>query len=609
MENLDEKAIVRIGKDGVPSKCAKNLDLKDCGYKPGAKICGKCGAMALQIKETDMPEDEEGMEEPAEVEEAPVNVEVDEDGDVVKCAKGLAPAKCGYKAGDEECGVCGATPKVKGAEDSAAERFNPDGTPIEPMEEEAEEKGSYEDMGEEPMESMNTVDRRRRLRARRNRMETMKVKSADWDNDAYLCGFESKMMLGSSAPCSACPGGCAPEGDLPTLLEVQGLAEEMLSGKVLDSGYADAADVFVVDVQLKSGKIAEAVFDGSTAECLGWQLLDENLLSEKSAMPNLDIISIETASAVATKTIFGDVVHVDADMFEGYDAYAVEINGVDGKSYDVFVSLDGEVLGYDAYEMDQQKSADLGLEAELKIKKMYTQDERDEMAKEGLALPDGSFPIADADDLKNAVQAFGRAKDKKQARAHIMKRARALAEEGLIPDNWLDGVKKSFNDNASDEEKAIVDNEFLADLMEFQLLAEEADIKSPSDLDQSEKRMYSDESRDEMADSGEALPDGSYPIADEADLRNAIQAYGRAKDKEAAKAHIVKRAVALGLEDLIPEEWGDEESKSYAEAEEDADAEAEEVMEEAEEKSDDLMASLEEFNSLLESETKASETD
>ena len=597
MENLDEKAIIRITAEGVPSKCAKNLDLKDCGYKPGSKICGKCGAMAVQIKEDDMPEEEEAME----AEEAAAGLEVDEDGDVIKCAKSLAPAKCGYKAGDDECGACGATPKTKGADEGVEQQYNPDGSPIEPMEEDAEEKGSYEDMGEEPMESMNTVDRRRRLRARRSRMESMKVKSADWDNDAYLCGFESKMMPGAAKPCAACPGGCAPEGDLPTLLEVQGIAEEMLNGKVLDSGYADAADVFVVDVHLKSGKIAEAVFDGSTAECLGWQLLDENLLSEKSAMPNIDIISIDTASEVATKTIFGDVVHVDADMFEGYDAYAVEINGIDGKSYDVFVSLDGEVLGYDAYEMDEQKSADLGLEAELKIKKMYTQPEREEMAKEGIAMPDGSLPIADADDLKNAVQAFGRAKDKKKARAHIMKRARALAEDGLIPENWMSGVKKSFGENASDEEKAVVDNEFLADLMEFQLLAEEADIKSPSEMGQYEKREYSEESREEMAESEEALPDGSYPIADEADLRNAIQAYGRAKDKEAAKAHIMKRARDLGLEDLIPEGWADGEEKSYDEEDE--------MMEESEEKSDDLLASLEEFNSLLKAETKTTETD
>ena len=605
MENLDEKGIVRITDEGIPSKCAKNLDLKDCGYKPGSKICGKCGAMAVQIKENDMSEDEE-MPEAVE-EEAPVNVDVDEDGDVIKCAKGLAPAKCGYKAGDDECGTCGAIPKIKSMDEEEDEaEYEVDGTPVASDGENTEEK--YGGMGEEPMEAMNTVDRRRRLRARRNRMDSMKLKSADWDSDAYLCGFESKMLPGSAKPCAACPGGCAPEGDLPTLLEVQGIAEEMLSGKVLDSGYADAADVFVVDVQLKSGKIAEAVFDGSTAECLGWQLLDENLLSEKSAMTNVDIISVETASQVATKTIFGDVVHVDADMFEGYDAYAVEINGVDGKSYDVFVSLDGEVLGYDAYEMDEQKVADISLEAELKIKRMYTETERTEMAKEGIAMSDGSMPIADAEDLKNAVQAFGRAKDKKAARAHIMKRARALAEDGLIPEDWMKNVKKSFGENSSDSEKTVADNEFLADLMDFQLLAEEADIKSPSELKQSEKGrhedeedmykgekdMYSEEQRMSMAEEGMALPDGSFPIKNADDLKNAIMAYGRAKDKVAAKAHIIKRATELDMNALIPDSWME---KDYAEEE----------MEDPEEKTDGILASLEEFNSLLEAEKKDTE--
>lgn len=67
------------------------------------------------------------------------------------------------------------------------------------------------------------------------------------------------------------------------------------------------------------------------------------------------------------------------------------------------------------------------------------------------------------------------------------------------------------------------------------------------------EREYSEEKRTEMADKGEALPDGSYPIADKADLENAIKAYGRAKNQSAAAKHIAKRAKALGLEDMIPD--------------------------------------------------------
>jgi hypothetical protein len=52
-----------------------------------------------------------------------------------------------------------------------------------------------------------------------------------------------------------------------------------------------------------------------------------------------------------------------------------------------------------------------------------------------------------------------------------------------------------------------------------------------------------------------ALPDGSYPIENESDLENAIYAFGRAKNKARAKKHIIKRAVSLGRQDMIPEKW------------------------------------------------------
>jgi hypothetical protein len=68
-------------------------------------------------------------------------------------------------------------------------------------------------------------------------------------------------------------------------------------------------------------------------------------------------------------------------------------------------------------------------------------------------------------------------------------------------------------------------------------------------------RQISAEERKKLADEGKAMPDGSYPIANVDDLKNAIQAIGRASDPEAAKRHIKKRAKDLGQEGLIPEDW------------------------------------------------------
>ena len=69
------------------------------------------------------------------------------------------------------------------------------------------------------------------------------------------------------------------------------------------------------------------------------------------------------------------------------------------------------------------------------------------------------------------------------------------------------------------------------------------------------KRDYSTVSRRRMAESGAAMPDGSFPIANETDLRNAIQSVGRASNYEAARRHIIRRARTLGLTSLLPEDW------------------------------------------------------
>lgn len=65
------------------------------------------------------------------------------------------------------------------------------------------------------------------------------------------------------------------------------------------------------------------------------------------------------------------------------------------------------------------------------------------------------------------------------------------------------------------------------------------------------------ETRMKLADKGHAMPDGSYPIRNVADLKNAIHAYGRAPvgKEKAVKDLIIKRAKDLRKPDLIPDEW------------------------------------------------------
>jgi hypothetical protein len=75
--------------------------------------------------------------------------------------------------------------------------------------------------------------------------------------------------------------------------------------------------------------------------------------------------------------------------------------------------------------------------------------------------------------------------------------------------------------------------------------------------DPPEHAKYNKADRDEMAKSGVAMADGSYPIADEDDLHKSIHAVGRGRhaSHDAIRRHIMARADALGLSSLIPEDW------------------------------------------------------
>ncbi len=69
------------------------------------------------------------------------------------------------------------------------------------------------------------------------------------------------------------------------------------------------------------------------------------------------------------------------------------------------------------------------------------------------------------------------------------------------------------------------------------------------------EREYTTDERSEMAKSGQAMPDGSFPIKTPADLPNAIHLWSHSENPQEAKAHIVSRAHALGLKDQLPLSW------------------------------------------------------
>lgn len=455
MGELDEKAVVKIDADGSVLKCAKGLGGGECGYVAGAKVCAKCGAMPVQMKAMMEASEEENVEM--------VDSEEEEQTEEMMPKKGWMGGKkkpMKMKAQDEEMD----DEEQDAEEEDTAEVSTED---IGAGEDETDEEMPAEGEGEEEEPS----DEMERMRARR--LTSMGMKSADVGTKGYMCAIDRKVYPGGVSVCDDCPGGCVSEKGMPGLLHVEGLAEEMFDGKILDSGYSAEADMFVVDVQAKDGRAVEVFVDGTNGEVLGWHKLDSETFEQKSLVDEMMLIDFNEAAEIATKSIQGTVVAVEPDVFEGFDAYAVEIDGLDGKSYDVFVALDGEILGYDKYEEDE--AADIEAEAaEVALKRAFSDEQRMRMAEEGTALPDGSYPIATRADLSNAIQAYGRAKDKAKAKAHIMKRAKALGAEEMIPENWKSSEKSVDADAVAvidrPETAQVADDSFLASLMEFELL-------------------------------------------------------------------------------------------------------------------------------------------
>lgn len=72
-----------------------------------------------------------------------------------------------------------------------------------------------------------------------------------------------------------------------------------------------------------------------------------------------------------------------------------------------------------------------------------SEEERDKRADDGTAMPDGSYPIANCEDLANAIQAIGRANDPEATKRHIIKRYRALECPDIeLPDTWASDLEE-----------------------------------------------------------------------------------------------------------------------------------------------------------------------
>jgi len=528
----EETPVVEVDDKSELLRCAKDYNHSECGYKSAATVCGKCGALPAALEkatdendteekgadeEIDMAESEKRHRKPQAADQTGAGPEEEEEEELPPAAApGGPPPPPEAPPGQAPPGpppaeeappgpppAAAAPPPPAAAPAPAAEEEEGDAPPppprrrVPPEEEEEEVMSARQKDEKEKQRIEETVhgqledekaanpfaaddddeeeeeadgedededeEEKNYGNYRKRRLQKMGQKSETLNMNGYVCAIERKVYAGTSPVCDDCPGGCVSEKGLPGLLEIEGLAETEFDGDVIDSGYSQDADMYVVDLATKDDRAIEVFIDGSSAEVLGFHRLDDSVLEQKSLEDDIEFIDFSEAADIATKSIPGEIISVEPDVFEGFDCYAVEIDGIDGKSYDVFVALDGITLGHDAYEADEAEEIEAEA-AEIALKRAFSDEKREEMAGSGQALPDGSYPIASENDLKNAIQAFGRAKNKDEAKRHIMKRAKALGLSKLIPVNWVSGSEKAIQ---------VDDEEFMASLIEFQLLSSE----------------------------------------------------------------------------------------------------------------------------------------
>ena len=326
------------------------------------------------------------------------------------------------------------------------------------------------DVGVSPENTvMDPVGLTKRLRSLG--MTPAEIKS--FGGDDFMCAVERKVRSGDV--CNFCRGGCASEKGLPSLLEVEVVAEAEYKGQIVDSGYAPKDDIFVLDLKTDDGFL-EAYYAGNGSP-LGWIRLDEGAAIKSAEEESAEVVSFDQAEQTALKHIKGKSLGVDVDIFQGEDAYVVEIDGTDGKSYDAYVGVTGQFLGSDMLEFTDDEEDEIkalrvekqALESELHLKREYAAADLTQMAQDGLALADGSYPILTGEDLSHAVHISYRVKTD-ELRTHIEQRAYDLDRLDLLPSEW------------GEEEKSALEADFVSSMMELEMLEAELPIEG-SDSD------------------------------------------------------------------------------------------------------------------------------
>ena len=156
--------------------------------------------------------------------------------------------------------------------------------------------------------------------------------------------------------------------------------------------------------------------------------------------------SMEKAYSMAITTMTGGHSHLVSMGGGEMNRRAGDTSFVDGHCHPFLVTEAGDIV------IGHAMGHNHGIE--IVSKREFSTQERESAAEAGAAMPDGSYPIKTVEDLRNAISAFGRAKNPEAVARHIKRRARALDATNLLPDSGKLADLLGKNDSAGEDQTA-----------------------------------------------------------------------------------------------------------------------------------------------------------
>lgn len=186
---------------------------------------------------------------------------------------------------------------------------------------------------------------------------------------------------------------------------------------------------------IRNGKIVKTVMRSFTMNEIS--AVDRPAQQEARATIMKRDDTVEKASyAMAITTMTGGHSHLVTLGGGDYMRRAGDTSIVDGHCHPWIMNEAGDVI------IGHAMGHNHGIEVISKdmgdtTKREFSTEERSAAAEAGAAMPDGAYPIKTVEDLKNAISAFGRAKNPEAVARHIQRRARALDATNLLPDSGV----------------------------------------------------------------------------------------------------------------------------------------------------------------------------